>query len=126
MTFEQFTDQQWEAIRSTHENWPEDVDWRRAIERIGQDIWELQALKEMWVNELRGKPAKQREKIRKAWILMRQLERSWLNWRMMVCSEMIFPLPTSIGPSIELRSGFLTIIFWFGRSPGGATLSSRN
>src|SRR6516164_5276943 len=76
MTFTALSEEQWQAIRSTRKNWPEDVDWRREIERIGQDIWELQALKEMWVNKLRGKqPAKQREKIRKAWILMRQLEK---------------------------------------------------
>ena len=73
MTFTAFTEAQWEVIRSTRENWPEGVDWLRAIERIGQDYWELRALKEMW---LRGKqPAKQREKIRKAWKLMRQLQK---------------------------------------------------
>jgi hypothetical protein len=76
MTFTALSEEQWQAIRSTRENWPEDVDWRRAIEWIGQDYWEMRALKEMWVNELRGtQPAKQREKLRKAWILMRQLEK---------------------------------------------------
>ena len=73
MTFTALSEEQWQAIRSTRKNWPEDVDWRRAIERIGQDYCELRANKEMW---LRGKqPAKQREKIRKAWILMRQLQK---------------------------------------------------
>ena len=76
MTFTAFTEAQWQDIRSTRKNWPEDVDWRREIERIGQDYWEMRALKEMWVNKLRGKqPAKQREKICKAWILMRQLQK---------------------------------------------------
>jgi hypothetical protein len=66
------SDVEWERIRSTRD-WSEDVDWRREIEQIGQDFWELRAFKEMWVNELRGKhPAKQREKIRKAGILMRR------------------------------------------------------
>jgi hypothetical protein len=74
--FTALSDTQWEAIRSTRENWPEDVDWRRAIERIGQDYWELRASKEMWVNGLRGKQlAKQREKIRKAGTLMRRLQK---------------------------------------------------
>src|SRR5262249_44071743 len=68
------SDTEWEAIRSTREDWPEGVDWRREIEQIGQDCCELRAHKEMWVNDLRGKqPAKQREKIRKAGILSRRL-----------------------------------------------------
>ena len=74
MTFTAFTEAQWEVIRSTRKNWPEDVDWRRAIERIGQDYWELRALKEMW---LRGKqPAKQRKKIRKAEKSMHRLQKN--------------------------------------------------
>ena len=76
MTFTAFTEAQWEVIRSTRENWPEGVDWRREIERIGQEYWEIRASRKMWVNKLRGKqPAKQREKIRKAWILMRRLQK---------------------------------------------------
>ena len=76
MTFTAFTEAQWEAIRSTRENWPEGVDWRREIERIGQEYWEIRASRKMWVNKLRGKQSvKQREKIRKASMLMRQSQK---------------------------------------------------
>src|SRR5262249_6027046 len=74
--FTALTEAQWQAIRSTRKNWPEGIDWRREIERIGQHYWETRAGREMWVNKLRGKqPAKQRKKIRKASILMRQSQR---------------------------------------------------
>jgi hypothetical protein len=74
--FTALSDTEWEAIRSTREDWPEGVDWRREIERIAQDYWEMRALKEMFVDELRGKqPAKQREKIRKASKLTGQLQK---------------------------------------------------
>ena len=75
--FTALSDTEWEAIRSTREDWPEGVDLRREIERIGQDYWEMRALKKMWVDELRGKqPAKQRKKIRKAEKSMHRLQKN--------------------------------------------------
>ena len=75
--FTALSDTEWEAIHSTREDWPEGVDWRREIERIAQDYWEMRALKKMWVDELRGKqPAKQRKKIRKAEKSMHRLQKN--------------------------------------------------
>ncbi|WOH51916.1 hypothetical protein [Bradyrhizobium sp. sBnM-33] len=74
MTFTALSNAQWEAIRSTRTNWPNGIDYRREIERIGQDYWDAQAAREIWVKRLQGKqPAKQREKIHKAWISSQQL-----------------------------------------------------
>jgi len=110
MTFTALSKEQWQAIRSTRKNWPEDIDWRRAIERIGQDYWELRALKEMW---LRGKqPAKQREKIRKAWKLMRQLQK--------VLAELAddglfgddFPPPNINWPEHQVKEWLSDYNFW--------------
>jgi len=75
--FTALSDTEWEAIHSTREDWPEGVDWRREIERIAQDYWEMRALKKMWVDELRAKqPAKQRKKIRKAEKSMHRLQKN--------------------------------------------------
>ena len=119
MTFTAFTEAQWEAIRSTRENWPEGVDWRREIERIGQEYWEIRASRKMWVNKFRRKqPAKQREKIRKALILMRQLQK--------VLAELVddgllgddFPHPHLERPEQRLKELLYDYDLWVGLFAG--------
>src|SRR5205823_8730051 len=74
VTFTVLTDAQWEAIRSTRTKWPDGIDCRREIEWIGQDYWDAQAAREMWVKKLqRNQPAKQRKKIDRAWKSTQQL-----------------------------------------------------
>jgi hypothetical protein len=76
VTFTALSEEQWQAIRSTRKNLREGIDWRGEIERIGRDCWEAQATREKWRKKLQGKnPAKQREKIRKVWISMCQLQK---------------------------------------------------
>jgi hypothetical protein len=77
VTFTALSEAQWQAIRSTRKNWPKDIDGRREVERAGRDYWEAQAAREMWVKKLQGKrPAKQREKVEKAWTSIRQSQQA--------------------------------------------------
>jgi hypothetical protein len=44
MTFEAFDEEQWEAVRSVREDWPEDMDWKKFrgdLEAEGQLYWSL-------------------------------------------------------------------------------------
>jgi hypothetical protein len=76
VTFTTLSDKQWEDIRSTRKNWPEGIDWRREIERIGRDHWEAQTAREKWVKRLHGKqPAKQRERVDRARISIRRSQK---------------------------------------------------
>jgi hypothetical protein len=117
--FTALSDPQWEAIRSTRKNWPEGIDWRREIERIGQDYWYIEASRKMWVNKLRGKQrAKQRKKVRKASILMRQLQN--------VLAELAddgllgddFPHPEFKWPELRLEEWLTEYDHWVRSFPG--------
>jgi hypothetical protein len=62
--FTALSEAQWEAIRATRNDWPEGVDWRKAIERLGRAYWDAEAFRKTWVKKLQGKrPAIQRKKI---------------------------------------------------------------
>lgn len=76
MTFEQFTEAQWQAICSTSDHWFEGIDWRRQSEEIGRDHWAAQAARATWVKKLGGKqPAKEREKVCNALKSTRELQK---------------------------------------------------
>lgn len=75
MTFTAITEAQWQPIQSTH-NWPEGNDWRGGIDQIGRDYWEAEATRKKWVDSLQGKkPAKQREKVHRAWMSTRRMQK---------------------------------------------------
>ena len=72
VTFTALSEAQWEAIRSTRNNW-KGIDLPREIERIGRDYRNARATREMWVKRLQGKqPPKQQKRIYSAWVLMCQ------------------------------------------------------
>ena len=72
VTFTALSEAQWEAIRSTRNNW-KGIDLPREIERIGRDYRNARATREMWVKRLQGKqPPKQQKRIDSAWVLMCQ------------------------------------------------------
>jgi hypothetical protein len=119
MTFTAFTEAQWEAIRSTRENWPEGVDWRREIERIGQEYWEIRASRKMWVNKLRGKQSvKQREKIRKASMLMRQSQKVLAELADNGLLDDDFPHPDLKSPEQRLEAWLSDYDLWVGLFAG--------
>jgi hypothetical protein len=125
VTFTALSEAQWQDIRSTR-NWPDGPDWRREIEQIGRDYWERLATREMWVKKLQGKqPAKQREKIYKASISMRQVQEALAALVDDGLLDDDFP-PISTCRSSDLRRRFLIMMFGFGRSRARATLSRRN
>jgi hypothetical protein len=75
--FTALSEEQWQAIRPTRNNWPKGVDWRREIDRIGRDHWEGVDTREMWVKRFKGKqPAKQRKKVEYALVSIRQSQKA--------------------------------------------------
>jgi len=77
MTFEKFTDEQWQAIRATR-NWPGGRDWRGMIEKFAQRFWEAQGKRNIWVKKLRGKrPAGEKDRVYGALLLTHRLQRAW-------------------------------------------------
>jgi hypothetical protein len=81
MTFTALTEAQWQAIRSTRDDWPEGADWRGLIEQAGRQVWERWVEREMWlVENLRGKsPAEERKKVVGVLRLTRQLQKAWAD-----------------------------------------------
>ena len=64
MTFNAFTDEQWQAIRAVRDDWPEGIDWeeaRQQIEGIGWAYWTMRAQRSQF-----GPPAKVLESARGA------------------------------------------------------------
>ena len=117
--FTALSDTEWEAIRSTREDWPEGVDLRREIERIGQDYWEMRALKKMWVDELRGKqPAKQRKKIRKAEKSMHRLQKNLAELADDGLLGDDFPHPEFKWPELRLEEWLTEYDHWVRSFPG--------
>jgi hypothetical protein len=75
--FTALSEAEWQSIRSTSTHSPQGVDLRREIDRIGQAYWEAQATRKMWLKKLQGKrPAKQRERIHKALMSVRQSQKA--------------------------------------------------
>lgn len=113
MTFEKFTDERWEAIRSIRKNWPNGIDWRREIERIGRDHWEAQAAREMWVRKLRGRrPVKERGKVDNALKSIRQLQK---ELAVMVADALLdddFPHPDLKSPERRLEEWLSDYDLW--------------
>lgn len=60
--FTALSDAQWGPIHATRAKWPTGIDFRREIDRIGQDYWDAQAAREMWVRKLEGKKAAEQRK----------------------------------------------------------------
>jgi hypothetical protein len=77
LRFTALSEAQWQVILPTH-NWPDKgIDWRREIDRIGQDYWEAVDTRERWIKKLQGKkPANQRKKIDQALAAIRQSEKA--------------------------------------------------
>src|SRR5262249_2182754 len=79
-TFTTLTEAQWEAIRSTYDRWPEGVDWRRKIEQVARQFWDARAERQAWLKKLRGgKPARQKNRVDRALLITRQLQKAWAD-----------------------------------------------
>ncbi|WP_157644246.1 hypothetical protein [Bradyrhizobium sp. WSM2793] len=77
MPFTALSEAEWRAIRSTCTHTSQGIDLRREIDKIGQAFWAARATREMWIKKLHGKkPAKQREKIYKALMSVRQSQKA--------------------------------------------------
>jgi hypothetical protein len=76
--FTALSEAQWKEILPTRNNWPDKgIDWRREIDRIGQDYWEAVDTRERWMKKLQGeKPAKQRKKIDQALVSIRKSQKA--------------------------------------------------
>jgi hypothetical protein len=81
VTFTALTEAQWQAIRSTPNDWPDGTDWRGRIEQVGRQVWERWAERETWLAEnLRGKPpTEERKKVEGVLRLTRQLQKAWAD-----------------------------------------------
>ncbi|MGX9426136.1 MULTISPECIES: hypothetical protein [Bradyrhizobium] len=113
MTFTALSEAQWQAIRSTRNGWPDGIDWRHEIEGIGRDYWEAQGTREMWLKKLRGKkPAKQREKIYKAWMSMRQSQKALAGLVDDGLLDDDFPHPDLESPEQRLESWLSDYDVW--------------
>src|SRR6516164_1915321 len=111
--FTALSEERWQAIRSTRKKWPEGVDWRREIEQIGRDYWEAQATREKWRKKLQGKnPAKQREKIRKVWISMRQSQKALAELAGNGLLDDDFPHPNLKSPEQRLGAWLSDYDLW--------------
>jgi hypothetical protein len=78
VTFAALSEPQWQAIRSTRAEWPEGTNWRGEMEQVGRDIWEAWAERQACLKKkLRGeKPAKQKERVDRALLLTRELQKA--------------------------------------------------
>jgi hypothetical protein len=77
--FDALSEEEWQAIRKIRDNWPNNkgIDWRGEIDRIGRHYWETVDARETWLKKLKGKkPAKKRQKVKAALLLIRQLEQA--------------------------------------------------
>jgi hypothetical protein len=79
MTFNAFTDEQWQAIRVVRDDWPEGTDWRGKIEQAGREVWEWRAERKTGLEKLRGKSARERKKVDGILRLIRQLQKAWAD-----------------------------------------------
>jgi hypothetical protein len=113
VTFAALSEEQWQAIRSIRDDWLVGTDWRREIERIGRDYWEAQATREKWRKKLQGKnPAKQREKIRKVWISMRQSQKALAELAGNGLLDDDFPHPNLKSPEQRLGAWLSDYDLW--------------
>jgi hypothetical protein len=73
VAFSSLSEAEWQAILSSRKDWPSSFDLRSEIELIGRSYWKAENIRAIWVKRLPGKqPAKQRRKIERALLLMRQ------------------------------------------------------
>ena len=73
MAFTSLSEAEWQAILSSRKDWPGGIGLRSEIELIGRSYWKAENIRAMWVGRLPAKQsAKQRKKIEKALLLMRQ------------------------------------------------------
>jgi hypothetical protein len=78
--FTTLTEEQWQAIRSPRDDWPDGTDWRGKIEQLGRQFSEVRAEREAWLKNLRGeKPTRAKERVDRALLLTRQLQKAWAN-----------------------------------------------
>ena len=118
-TFTALSEERWQAIRSIRDDWLVGTDWRREIERIGRDYWEAQATREKWRKKLQGKnPAKQREKIRKVWISMCQLQKVVAELADNGLLDDDFPHPDLKSPEQRLEAWLSDYDLWVGLFAG--------
>lgn len=71
---------QWQAIRSTRDDWLAGTDWRGKIEQVGRQFSEAQAERTAWLKKLRGeKPATVKDRVERALLLTRELQKAWAD-----------------------------------------------
>lgn len=146
MTFQAFTEEQWRAICSIRDNWPDGIDWlevRSEIERLGETFW--------WMRQNRlqfGPPGKFGETLKR---LLRQthklqdalkalpdrvladapdprlklLERRLQDW--LLLSEMILTRPSFSRRSDAYREWLCAGLLgeWVGRLGGNLSFSRK-
>jgi hypothetical protein len=79
VTFAALSEAQWQAIRSTRDDWP-DTDWRGKIEQVGRQFSEARAEREAWLKKFRGeKRTKEKERVDRALLLTRELQKAWAD-----------------------------------------------
>ena len=80
VTFATLTEAQWQAIRSTPDDWLVGTDWRGVIEQVGRQFSEARAERQAWLKKFRGKePAGEKKRVDRALKLTRQLQKAWAD-----------------------------------------------
>jgi hypothetical protein len=111
--FTALSEAEWQAIRSTRNNWPEGVEWPREIERIGRDYWEAQDMRKMWLKKLqREQPTKQRKKIDQALVSIRRARKALAALADDGLLENDFPHPDLDSPEQQLEDWLSDYDIW--------------
>jgi hypothetical protein len=80
VTFTALSEAQWQAIRSTPDDWLVGTDWRGVIEQVGRQFSEARAERQAWLKKFRGKePAGEKKRVDRALKLTRQLQKAWAD-----------------------------------------------